>query len=136
MSELAEEMQRRADAFVEVAAQHGYALDYAPASLEAVETIIDTLFADAKPWRRGKPAKRYVGTMGPVVGAYLGEVVVRDRGGEWRVLDARLGAGVLLPDGTWTSVEAKGIGRFENGKEDDLVFYFAALEAISGGSSR
>src|SRR4051794_27720704 len=93
---IADEMGRRATVFIETSEKYGYNLDYSAESLARLEDLIDDLFADPRPWRRGKTAKQFA-NMAPVVGAYLGEVLVRELGGRWAVHDDH-GEGVVLSE--------------------------------------
>jgi hypothetical protein len=127
-TDIAGEMRRFATVFVETSARHGFDLDYSPESLTRVEELIDKLFADLRPWRRGKPAKRFA-NMAPVVGAYVGEVFVRQLGGQW-ARNEEFGEGVLLPSGMWTFPTAKAAKRFANGHEDGLDFYFGVIRDL------
>ena len=119
-------MAKLANDFVEFARESGYDLDYSEASLGTVEQIIDTEFADWRPWRRGK-AKRANVPVASLVGAYVGEVMVRNLGGTWGWMPEYDVAAVQTQKGGWTSPPAKAQKRFINGTEDDLVFHYEAL---------
>jgi hypothetical protein len=73
-------MAKLANDFVDFARESGYDLDYSEASLPTVERIIDAEFSDWRPWRRGKAKKANV-PVASLVGAYVGEVMVRNLGG-------------------------------------------------------
>ena len=78
----AADMAKLANNFVEFAQESGHELDYSEESLPTVERIIDAEFADWRPWRRGK-AKKAAVPVASLVGAYVGEVMVRNLGGTW-----------------------------------------------------
>src|ERR1700749_1527457 len=95
--ELAAEMQRRATACVNAAANQSYRLDYSPESIEIVEQMIEDLFVEPGAER---PDESFQATIPPIVGAYVGEVFVRALDGHWGV-HPEYGEGVQLGSGTW-----------------------------------
>jgi hypothetical protein len=119
-------MRRLADQFVESMRELGWELDYSEESLQTIEDMIDRQFGDWRPWRRGKTAKKNT-PIASLVGAYVGEVMIRHVGGEWGWMPEYDVAAVKLPSGHWTSPPAKAQKRFMKGKEDNLVFYYEAL---------
>jgi hypothetical protein len=125
--ELAADMGRKAAAFAAAAAESGDALDYSLASLLQLDALLDRLFA--RRWPVGRAGRLDVGKferMIEPVGAYVGETLRREGGGEWGV-NEELGPGLELPSGPWTFPLAKARKRFENGHEDGLAFYAQAL---------
>jgi hypothetical protein len=74
-------MQRLAEQFVESMRDLGWELDYSEESLQTVEDMIDRQFGDWRPWRRGRAAKKNT-PIASLVGAYVGEVMIRHVGGE------------------------------------------------------
>jgi hypothetical protein len=120
-------MAKLANGFVDFARESGYELDYSEASLPTVERIIDAEFSDWRPWRRGKAKKANV-PVASLVGAYVGEVMVRNLGGTWGWMPEFDVAAVQTKAGGWTSPPAKAQKRFVNGHEDNLVFYYEALK--------
>ena len=122
------DMQRLADDFVRSMRDFEWELDYSEQSIRMLEEMIDRQFADWRPWRSGKVAKKNL-PIASLVGAYLGEVMIRHVGGHWGWMPDFDVAAVQLPSGTWTSPPAKAQKRFLNGKEDDLVFYYEALKS-------
>jgi hypothetical protein len=119
-------MKRLADEFVGLMRDLDWELDFSEQSVQTLAEMIEQQFGDWRPWRRGEVAKKNVPSAS-LVGAYLGEVVIRHRGGHWGWMPEFDVAAVQLPSGTWTSPPAKAQKRFLNGKEDDLVFYYEAL---------
>jgi hypothetical protein len=122
-------MKRLPDEFVMSMRDFGWELDYSEQSLQTVEEMIERQFADWRPWRKGKAAKKNV-TIASLVGAYVGEVMIRHVGGEWGWMPDFDVAAVKLPPGTWTSPPAKAQKRFVNGREDNLVAYYEALKTM------
>ena len=121
-------MKCLADEFVGSMRELDWELDYSEQSVRTLEEMIDQQFADWRPWRRGKVAEKNV-PVASLVGAYLGEVMIRHNGGHWGWMPDFDVAAVQFPSGTWTSPPAKAQKRFLNGKEDDLVFYYETLKA-------
>jgi hypothetical protein len=122
------DMRRLADEFVHLMRDLDWELDYSEHSVETLEEMIEKQFGDWRPWRGGRPAKKNL-PVASLVGAYLGEVMIRHLGGHWGWMPEFDVAAVELPGGTWTSPPAKAQKRFLNGKEDDLVFYYEAMRA-------
>jgi hypothetical protein len=123
------DMKRLADEFVVSMRDFGWELDYSEQSLQTVEEMIERQFADWRPWRKGKAAKKNV-PIASLVGAYVGEVMIRHVGGEWGWMPDFDVAAVKLPSGTWTSPPAKAQKRFVKGREDNLVAYYEALKTM------
>ena len=65
------------------------------------------------------------------LGAYVGEVIRRDVGGEWEADDGDPEAGrnlaLRLPDDSVVFPVQRAIGRMRNGAEDGIVAYAVAL---------
>lgn len=120
-------MKRLADEFVGSMRHFDWELDFSEQSVQTLEEMIERQFEDWRPWRGGKVAKKNL-PIASLVGAYLGEVMIRHIGGHWGWMPEFDVAAVRLPSGTWTSPPAKAQKRFVNGKEDDLVFYYQALK--------
>ncbi|WP_411074638.1 hypothetical protein [Streptomyces sp. cmx-4-7] len=122
-------MERRAAEFVGgVIARTRLPLDYGVASLGVVDRIIDGL-------RRGGTRRQDVA--GPLLGlgAYVGEVLVRQAGAEWVDLppDHSLRTvfghpvAVRMPDGRLWNPLGRTVNRFEIGPQESLRTYFLTL---------
>jgi hypothetical protein len=121
--DLAADMRRKADALVAAAAKSGDTLDYSLASLLVLDALLDRLFARRWPvGRAGRLDASKFGRMIEPVGAYVGETLRHEGGGEWGVHD-EFGPGLELPSGTWTFPLEKARKRFEHGHQDGLAFY-------------
>lgn len=107
----------------------GWELDYSEPSLRTIEEMIERQFADWRPWRRGKAARKNT-PIASLVGAYVGEVMVRHLDGEWGWMPDFDVAAVRLPSGTWTSPPAKARKRFVDGQDDDLAAYYEAMKTV------
>jgi len=120
-------MRRLAEQFVDSMREFGWELDYSEQSVRTIEDMIERQFSDWRPWRRGKAAKKNE-PIASLVGAYVGEVMVRHLDGEWGWMPEFDVAAVRLPSGTWTSPPAKAQKRFVDGQADDLVAYYDAIK--------
>ncbi len=74
------DMKRLADEFVGLMRELDWQLDYSEQSVQTVEEMIERQFADWRPWRSGKVGKKNF-PVASLVGAYLGEVMIRNVGG-------------------------------------------------------
>src|SRR3954451_21755504 len=122
------DMKRLAEQFGASMREFGWNLDFSEQSVQTLEAMVEKQFADWRPWRKGKVAKKNQ-SIASLVGAYLGEVMIREIGGRWGWMPEFDVASVQLPSGTWTSPPAKAQKRFVNGEEDNLVFYYEALKS-------
>jgi hypothetical protein len=120
-------MKRLAGEFVASMRGLGWELDFSERSVRTLEEMIEQQFEDWRPWRSGKVAKKNL-PIASLVGAYLGEVMIRNLGGHWGWMPEFDLAAIQLPSGTWTSPPAKAQKRFVDGKEDNLAFYYEALK--------
>ena len=122
------DMKRLADEFVGLMRELDWQLDYSEQSVQTLEEMIESQFADWRPWRGGKVAKKNF-PVASLVGAYLGELMIRNVGGRWGWMPEFDVAAVQLPSEIWTSPPSKAQKRFVNGPEDDLAFYYEALKS-------
>ena len=105
---------------------YGVTLDYSPASLKELDTIVDDLRRD----QRFEALQTLLFSMG----CYLGEVLVRHAGGRWRTTQD-LGMGkvssspiaVEMPDGRGCNPVGRVYRRFQKGREDSLPAFFRAM---------
>jgi hypothetical protein len=110
----------------------GYVTDYLPASLWELDRYVDENFRD------GMPARRSRGSFSPLIdptgrlfgfafGAYLGEVIRLDRGGQWKADDAdpngQVSIELLLPDGTSILPVLRWAQRMVRGPADSVAAY-------------
>ncbi|MGW6396462.1 hypothetical protein ACWFR1_39555 [Streptomyces sp. NPDC055103] len=122
-------MRRHASGFVERAtARARLPLDYSATSLRIVDRLIDGL-------RRGGTGRDSVA--GPLLGlgAYVGEVLVRQAGAVWVDLPPEHPlrpvfahpVGARMPDGRIWNPLGRVVNRFERGPEESLQIYFLTL---------
>jgi hypothetical protein len=104
----------------------GYVADFTAASLWQIDRFFDeqTQGGAAKP---GGLLAQDLGSRLFAVGAYIGEVIRRERGGEWVVDDndpqAEINIAVRLTDGTTCWPIRRAMKRFKNGPEDGIAAY-------------
>lgn len=125
----AADMGRLASEFVEHAtARARLPLDYSAASLRIVDRLIDGL-------RRGGSGREQVSGALVGLGAYVGEVLVREAGAVWVDLPPEhflrtvfsQPVGVRMPDGRVWNPLGRTVNRFEVGAEESVGTYFLTL---------
>ncbi|MDV9190104.1 hypothetical protein R6L23_18125 [Streptomyces sp. SR27] len=125
----AAEMEGHAAAFVERAtARARLPLDYTAESLRVVDRLVDGL-------RRGGAGREEVAGPLLAIGAYVGEVLVREAGAVWVDLppDHLLRTvfthpvGSRMPDGRVWNPLGRTVNRFEIGPGESLQTYFLTL---------
>jgi hypothetical protein len=107
---------------------YGVALDYSPASLKELDTVVDDLRRD----QRFEAVQTLLFSMG----CYVGEVLVRHAGGRWRTTE-EIGMGkvasspiaVEMPGGRGCNPIARVYRRFQKGREDSLAAFYRAVTA-------
>ncbi|MBC9717161.1 hypothetical protein H9Y04_31995 [Streptomyces sp. TRM66268-LWL] len=124
-------MRARARAFVaHVTRRNPLPLDYSVASLRVVDFMVDGLRKGAGEVRL--PERALAG-----LGAYVGEVLVRQAGAVWVEFDAAQRAyfgqavGVRMPDGRVWNPLGKVVNRFEAGAEESLQTFYLTLHGRS-----
>jgi hypothetical protein len=85
-------MARFADIFVTGSAEEGHHFDYAVENAPRLDALVD-LFRD------GEPADDVIHSMVLSMGAYVGELIVRNGGGRWTHVPEARGFGVELTSG-------------------------------------
>lgn len=108
-------------------ARHAARLDHSLASIEALDRYVSLLAPLDAPPALDAP---WVRRAAIVVGAYLGEVLARTRGGHWQELDRDAGAQgftLAFPDGTTTQPIAHAIERLSGRQATSLTEYTRSL---------
>jgi hypothetical protein len=101
----------------------GIELDYSPASLEICDRLVD------EGWSDGAPAR--VDAVVNLFGAYLGEVIIRNLGGQWAI-DEKFGlcvAGIGKIGGRALPVVQAG-RRFMQGRQALLSSYYRSIADV------
>jgi hypothetical protein len=111
---------------------YGLALDYGEDSLAQLDGIIDDLRRDQR-----------FEILQPVLfcmGCYVGEVLVRQAGGRWRLSkDVGMGAvasspiAIQLPDGRGCNPVGRVYRRFRIGREESIASFFRAMTGKAPG---
>ncbi len=108
----------------------GYAADLSPVSLWEIDRLFDEQTRRGKARPRGL-LSRQLGARLFAIGAYVGEVIRRARGGEWisdaRDADAEMNVAVRLTDGTIVWPVQQVMKRFKNGRQEGIAAYGAGL---------
>jgi hypothetical protein len=135
MGTIKEDLAVGADWIARALQSSGYRADFAPESLWEIDRFFDEHSRDgaAKPW--GLLAED-LGKRMFALGAYVGEVVRRQRGGEWRGDDAdpeaELTVELHLPDGTSVWPVQRVMKRLQNGPEDGIAAWGHTLNLPVG----
>jgi hypothetical protein len=130
MGSILEDLEIGAKWIVDALNESGYAVDLSPASLWQVEFFFEDHVVSGRPVRGGLLAKDMGGRIFSL-GAYVGEVIRRARGGEW-VGDesdpaAEINVELHLPDGTVCWPIQRVMKRFKQGPEDSISAYGLCL---------
>lgn len=111
------DMKRLADEFVGLMGDLDWQLDYSEQSVRTLEEMIECQFADWRPWRRGQVAKKNL-PIASLIGAYFGEVMIRQIGGEWGWMPEFEVAAVQHPVGNVDVTAREGaeaVGQWQRG---------------------
>lgn len=126
MATLIEDAREAAAWVADALASSGYEADY---SLESLREL-DRFFDDHAPNGHAVPGGLLSENLGSrlfALGSYVGEVVIRAYGGEWRANDndpeGELTIAVVLPSGTTMWPIQRVMRRFKNGNEDGIYDY-------------
>jgi hypothetical protein len=107
-----------------------YRADFTPASLREIDRFFDDHTRDGVA-KRGGLLSQDLGRRLFAIGAYLGEVVRREAGGEWTGDDgddhAEITVELRWPDGMRCWPVQRALKRFKNGAEDGVAAWGALL---------
>ncbi|MBR0751504.1 hypothetical protein JQ604_04850 [Bradyrhizobium jicamae] len=110
--------------------QSGYRADFTLESLKHVDRFFEEQVSNGLP-RPGGLLSQELGARLFALGAYVGEVIRRQNGGEWQGNDsdpqAEINIAVRLNDGTVLWPVQRVMKRFKNGTEDSIWAYGATL---------
>jgi hypothetical protein len=127
---VADEAPRMAELVAKALTSDGYEADFTPASLWEIDRFFDEQTRKGGPRRWGLLAKDTSLRLFSL-GAYVGEVIRRDVGGEWEGDDddpqAELNLALRLSDDGLTWPVQRAVKRMRNGAEDGIVAYAVAL---------
>jgi hypothetical protein len=110
--------------------QSGYKADFSLESLKQVDRFFDEQAANGQP-KPGGLLSQQLGARLFAIGAYVGEVIRRQHGGEWQGDDndpqAEINVAVRLKTGVVFWPVQRVMKRFKNGSEDGIWIYGASM---------
>jgi hypothetical protein len=128
MTSVVEGALKMADMVATALKSSGYEADFTPASLWEVDRFFDEQTRKGGPRRWGLLSKETSLRLFSL-GAYVGEVIRRERGGEWEADDgdenAMLNLRLRLPDGTVLWPVQQTVRRMAKGADEAIVPYAA-----------
>lgn len=108
----------------------GYKADFSPQSLWEIDRFVEENSKDGQPIPGGLLGESF-GARIFALGAYIGEVIIRSIGGEWRGDDedpkGEINIEVILKDGSIIWPVQRVMKRVRNGSEDCIGVYGHAL---------
>ena len=108
----------------------GYAADFTPPSLWEIDRFFDEQSADGEPNRKGLLSES-LGSRMFAIGAYVGEVLRRELGGEWVGDDddpeVEINVALQGVDGSVCWPVQRVMKRLQNGPEDGIAAYGSAM---------
>lgn len=126
MGTLIEDAREMAAWIANALSQSGYAADFSLESLREIDRFFDEQTLDGEAVHGGLLAEQ----LGPrmfAIGSYVGEVIIRHRGGQWRADEAdpegEINMQILLPDGSVIFPVQRVMKRFRNGSEEGIYGY-------------
>ena len=135
MTSLVEGALKMADMIASALKHSGYEADFTPRSLWELDRFFDEESRKGRPRKWGLLAKDTSLRLFSV-GAYLGEVVRRELGGEWEAdegdEDAMLNLRLRLPDGRTVRPVQQAVRRLASGRAEALVPWAAELGLDAG----
>lgn len=139
MASLVEDLDVSARWIARALSSSGYLADFSPASLWTIDRFFDDNSVAGLPRPGGLLATDLGGRLF-ALGAYIGEVIRRASGAQWRTDDqdphGEVNVELVLPDGTIIWPAQRVMKRFQNGAEDGLAAYAAALGVAVGPAPR
>lgn len=135
MGTILEDIDTAADWISEALQSSGYGADFSAASVRELDRFFDEHANGGEPVSGGLLSE----DLGPrvfAIGAYLGEVLRRHLGGEWRGdgddPEAEISIALHLSDGSVCWPVQRVMKRFKNGAEDNLTLYAHAFGVSDG----
>ncbi|WP_126419525.1 hypothetical protein [Asticcacaulis excentricus] len=118
-----------ADAVEYAQERFGVDLDFSADSVARLENLLVTLHKSLPKGRIQKlfkksPTDEEIRLMSKVLGAYLGEVIRRNKGGEWASNEQFDALGLYFGDDKWVFPVAKVHKRLMNGEEDNVFSFY------------
>ncbi len=125
-------MAAYAEDAVDYAKQQGVLLDYSRESIEKIEKIAGKLHAAMPKGFLGKlfrrpPSDAELDAISKVLGGYVGEVMRREKGGEWQVNTELNALGLRLADDHWVFPPTKAYKRIVDGPGDNIWSFYTIV---------
>ena len=136
MANLVKDITAAADDIARTLRSSNYRANFSPESLWDIDLFFDDHGEGGVPKAKGLLAEQ-LGRRLFALGGYVGETIRRKLGGEWQADDAdpqgEINIALKLPDGTMIRPVQRVMKRLNNGAEDGIAAYGAAL-GLSVGS--
>jgi hypothetical protein len=112
-----------------------YRADFSPSSLWEIERFFEENTRNGNPTSKGLLGESF-GSRVFSLGAYIGEVIIRAKGGAWRGNDedpqAEINIELVLPDGAVCWPIQRVMKRIKNGPEDGIPAYGLGMGVTVG----
>ncbi len=117
---LGEKQHQVAALFVDTAARYGRTFDYSEAGIRDLDDWVDNLWDPSGP----RPTEAELDTNTKLVGAYLGEIIIRNIGGQWVMANDPRQPAVEIKPGRVALVLNKVYKRQVNGTQESSLAEF------------
>jgi len=135
MGTLIQDIQQASDWIARALRSSNYRANFSPQSLWEIDLFFDDHSANGEPKPKGLLSQDF-GMRLFSLGAYVGEVVRRNLGGEWQTNDAdpqgEINVTLKLPDGSLIWPVQRVMKRLKNGPEDGIAAYGLGLGLAVG----
>lgn len=135
MGTLRQDIQQASDWIARALRSSNYRANFSSQSLWEIDLFFDDHSVNGEPKPKGLLSQD-LGARLFSLGAYVGEVVRRNLGGEWQTDDAdprgEINVTLKLPDGTLIWPVQRVMKRFKNGPEDGIAAYGLGLGLAVG----
>jgi hypothetical protein len=122
--DLTVKQRKVSELFLETAKKLGdMTFDYSEQSVEQLESFVDRLWDPNAP-----PSEAELDSLTKLIGAYLGEVMIRNVGGHWAWSPDRNMPAIETDQGSWAYVLDKVYKRQVAGSEESLVEFYEAFK--------
>jgi hypothetical protein len=129
-SSLINDARRMSQWVVQALLESGYLVDFSVESLREIDRFFDEHACDGEPIAGGLLTERFGARMF-ALGAYVGECILRAKGGSWEADDddpeGEINIRVVLPDGSVIWPVQRVIKRLQNGSSDGIYVYCRVL---------
>jgi hypothetical protein len=135
MAAIVDDIHKAAEWIARALKSSGYMADFSPGSLWEIDRFFDE-HSEKGQAKKGSLLASEVGARIFALGAYVGEVVRRHKGGEWAGDDndpqVEVNVELRLPGGKVSWPMQRVMKRFKNGAEDGIAAWGAALDLDLG----